>query len=68
MRGMKIVTAANGVTKQEFYTPCIPSASVFVTAYIVVCLCYYLVLYKGQQILFGNLECFTKIGADVFVF
>lgn len=41
MRGMKIVMPVN-VTKQEFYIPCIPSASVFVTAYIVLCLCYYL--------------------------
>lgn len=34
---MKVVTAAN-VTKQEFYIPRIPSASVFVTAYIVLSL------------------------------
>lgn len=65
---MKIVMVANVTVKQEFYRRCIPSASVFVTAYVVPCLCHYLALYKGQHILFGNLECFTKICADVFVF
>lgn len=64
---MKIVMVANVAVKQEFYSPCIPSVSVFVTAYVVPCLCYYLALPKGQQILFGNLECFMKI-CDVFVF
>lgn len=63
---MKVVTAANVVTKQESYIPCIPSASVFVTAYTV--LCYYLVLYKQQRISFGNLEGFTNRCAGIFVF
>lgn len=34
---MKVVMAAN-VKKREFYIHCIPSASVFVTAYIVLSL------------------------------
>lgn len=37
MRGINIVMAAN-VTKQEFCIRCIPSASVFVTACIVLSL------------------------------
>lgn len=46
LRGMKIVMAAHVVMKQIFYIPCIASASRFIAAHKVLCLCEYFILCK----------------------
>lgn len=47
LRGMKIVMAADVEMKQVFCIPCVASASVFIAAHKVLCLCQYFILYKG---------------------